>query len=146
MFSQKDDVLSQGNWIQGQDVMEENKSSDVEIPIDEDQSKDEEEDEETEIEAFPKSDLVLIVEGKELYVNREVLKKASPVFRAMLESNFKESIQDRIEIPETSYKAMAEFLKCTYPFINSHVTGKNSKTEVMSNNHLGRKRIVSCPE
>lgn len=75
--------------------------------------------------AFPKADLILVVEGKELYVNRQLLTEASPVFRAMLESDFKESTQDRIELPGKSYEAVVEFLKCTYPFLNYDITVNN---------------------
>ncbi|KAJ8316333.1 hypothetical protein KUTeg_006347 [Tegillarca granosa] len=75
-----------------------------------------------EIPAFPKGDLILVVEGKELYVNRQLLTEASPVLRAMLESDFKESTQDRIELPGKSYKGVVEFLKCTYPFLNYNIT------------------------
>ncbi|KAJ8316331.1 hypothetical protein KUTeg_006345 [Tegillarca granosa] len=78
-----------------------------------------------EIPAFPKADLILVVEGKELYVNRQLLTEVSPVFQAMLESDFKESKQDRIELPGKSYEAVVEFLKCTYPFLNYDITVNN---------------------
>ena len=61
------------------------------------------------------SDIVLIVEDKELHVHKWILVTHSPVFKAMLEGHFKEANQDKITLKEKDIKKMVQFLKMLYP-------------------------------
>ena len=60
------------------------------------------------------SDLVLIVEDKELHVHRWILTMQSPVFKAMLDGHFKESSLDKITL-EDDFESMLRFLEALYP-------------------------------
>ncbi|XP_045205533.2 TD and POZ domain-containing protein 3-like [Mercenaria mercenaria] len=60
-------------------------------------------------------DLTLIVDGHKIRVWKVVLCVASPVFRAMLQSQFKEKDQAEVNLPGKKYKDFVEFLSCFYP-------------------------------
>ncbi|XP_041357425.1 BTB and MATH domain-containing protein 38-like [Gigantopelta aegis] len=62
-----------------------------------------------------KSDIVLIVDDKRMYVNKTILSLASPVFEAMFESDFKEKQDEEIPLPGKKYDDFLEFLLCFYP-------------------------------
>ena len=61
------------------------------------------------------SDMVLVVEGKELYVHKWILTSQSPVLKAMLEGHFQEASQHKITLKEKKFKSMQMFLKLLYP-------------------------------
>jgi hypothetical protein len=61
------------------------------------------------------SDMVLVVEDRELHVHKWILTTQSPVFKAMLEGHFQEASQDKITLKEKEYKSMVQFLKLLYP-------------------------------
>ncbi|CAB4017753.1 kelch 40a [Paramuricea clavata] len=61
------------------------------------------------------SDVVLVVEGKEVHVHRYMLSMQSPVFKAMFNGNFKDSQQEKIELKDDKYEAMLLFLQLLYP-------------------------------
>ena len=61
------------------------------------------------------SDVVLVVEGKEVHVHRYMLSMQSPVFKAMFNGNFKDSKQEKIELKDDKYEAMLLFLQLLYP-------------------------------
>ena len=61
------------------------------------------------------SDLVLIVEDQELHVHRSILTLLSPVFKAMLDGNFREAKKDKITLEGKNLKSMVLFLKVLYP-------------------------------
>lgn len=70
------------------------------------------------------SDLTLLIEGRRVPVSKAVLCVASPVFRAMLQTDFKEKDQEEISLPGKRFKDFVEFLNCIYPDKMKHVTGK----------------------
>ena len=73
------------------------------------------------------SDLILHVENRDLYVHREVLCTHSPVFKVMLEADFREKEMDRIPLPGKSVQQVLEMLNFIYPFgheITGEFTGK----------------------
>ena len=61
------------------------------------------------------SDMVLVVEDRELHVHKWILTTQSPVFKAMFEGHFQEASQDKITLKEKEYKSMVQFLKLLYP-------------------------------
>ena len=61
------------------------------------------------------SDVVLVVENEKFHVHRSILSLQSPVFKAMLNGNFKDAQQDKIELKGDKYAAMVQFLKLLYP-------------------------------
>ena len=63
---------------------------------------------------MPDSDQVLVVEGREFQVHRNVLGLWSPVFRAMFNKDFKESTQRRIELPGKKADMFGKFLMLMY--------------------------------
>ncbi|XP_053386389.1 BTB and MATH domain-containing protein 38-like [Mercenaria mercenaria] len=72
------------------------------------------------------SDLTLVVEDHKIPVLKAVLCIASPVFRAMLESDFQEKSKREIPLPGKSYEDFVEFLKCIYPDKMKKITEKNA--------------------
>ncbi|XP_045205535.2 uncharacterized protein LOC123557861 [Mercenaria mercenaria] len=68
-------------------------------------------------------DLTLIVDGHKIRVMKVVLCLASPVFRAMLQSEFKEKDQAEVELPGKKHQDFVEFLSCFYPDKLEQVTG-----------------------
>ncbi|KAL4238989.1 hypothetical protein ACF0H5_003693 [Mactra antiquata] len=64
---------------------------------------------------FAMDDLTLKIEGKSLFVSKWVLSLVSPVFKKMLESDFKEGRSNEIELPGKSYASFYQFLKAIYP-------------------------------
>ena len=63
-----------------------------------------------------RNDLVLLVEKKEFHVHRDVLCSYSPVFKAMLESDFREKRMEKIPLPGKSVQQVLEMLNFIYPF------------------------------
>lgn len=63
------------------------------------------------------TDLVLIVEDREFHVHKSVLRKASPVFKVMLESgDFKEKNMGRIDLPDKKKEDIHRLLLFLYPY------------------------------
>lgn len=61
------------------------------------------------------TDLALVVEDKKLFVSKVLLSIASPVFKKMFLSDFKEIDAKELPLPGKKYKDVLEFLKCIYP-------------------------------
>ena len=76
-------------------------------------------------ESWKSSNLVLVVEGRKFHVHRDMLIVCSPVFEAMLTSNFKE--KDALEIPLPGKKAddIEQLLNAIYPDRESEITKEN---------------------
>ena len=69
------------------------------------------------------SDLTLRVNGKDFFIHRSVLIKASPVFQVMLQSgNFLEKDLDVINLPYKKAKDIQQLLNFMYPFAHQ-ITG-----------------------
>ncbi|XP_062597020.1 BTB and MATH domain-containing protein 42-like [Saccostrea cucullata] len=62
---------------------------------------------------FLPTDVILEVEGRDIYVNKQVLADHSRVFKAMFESDFTEKHKERISLPEKKY---ADFVNLLYTF------------------------------
>ncbi|XP_067667532.1 BTB and MATH domain-containing protein 36-like [Haliotis asinina] len=71
------------------------------------------------------TDLVLLVEGKKLHVSKLVLSLVSPVFKTMLEGDYKEKHTSEISFPEKKFDDMLQFLLCVYPSTVKSVTIRN---------------------
>jgi hypothetical protein len=69
------------------------------------------------------SDLTLKIEDKKIYGCKAVLCIASPVFKAMLKTEFREKDQTEIELPGKKYEDFVEFLCCVYPDKLKLITG-----------------------
>lgn len=63
---------------------------------------------------FSPSDVILVVEGFKLHVHKQLLTDNSPVFKRMLESDFKEKHQKEIPLPGKRIKDFEEFLWTLY--------------------------------
>ena len=61
------------------------------------------------------SDMVLVVQDRELHVHKWILKSQSPVFKAMFDGHFQEASQARITLKEKDFQSMVRFLKVLYP-------------------------------
>lgn len=59
---------------------------------------------------FLPNDVILEVEGRQLYVNKQTLADSSPVFKTMFESDFQEKHMDKISLPEKKYDDFEKFL------------------------------------
>lgn len=73
---------------------------------------------------FPDNDVILVVEGEKIHVNKAVLSEHSPVFNAMFKSKFKESTSKEIVLEEKKAVDVVEFLKSFYPNMKHPITGK----------------------
>ena len=70
------------------------------------------------------SDVVLVVEGKKLFVHKSVLSIHSPVFRTMFTADFAEKDAKEIKLPGKKYDAMVQFLLQMYPLHSyKHIKG-----------------------
>ncbi|CAO4367402.1 unnamed protein product [Caenorhabditis nigoni] len=65
--------------------------------------------------ASDKTDMVLVVEGKKLNVNRSFLSFHSDYFSTLFSANFKEGQMEEIEIKEVSYEDSGLLLSAIYP-------------------------------
>ena len=61
------------------------------------------------------SDLILSVEGQKLHVHKAILAISSPVFEAMLSSNFKEKNATEIPLPGKKAEEIKDLLQAIYP-------------------------------
>jgi hypothetical protein len=61
------------------------------------------------------SDMVLVVEDKELHVHKSILTLQSPVFKAMFDGRFVEASQNKITLKEKDFESTQPFLKALYP-------------------------------
>ncbi|XP_052759663.1 uncharacterized protein LOC128202666 isoform X2 [Mya arenaria] len=68
------------------------------------------------------ADAVLLVEKTPILVIKAVLGVASPVFRAMFESDFKEKGSNKISLPGKKLSVVVLLLECIYPDILRTVT------------------------
>lgn len=66
-------------------------------------------------EPWDDSDVVLNVEDERFHVHSNILGFASPVFKAMLSSNFKEGRQKVINLPGKSKTTVLAMLNLIYP-------------------------------
>lgn len=67
---------------------------------------------------FSPSDVTLVVEGFKLHIHKQLLIDNSPVFKRMLESDFKEKHQKEIPLPGKRIKDFEEFL---WTYINPDI-------------------------
>ncbi|PIC49262.1 hypothetical protein B9Z55_007925 [Caenorhabditis nigoni] len=67
--------------------------------------------------ASEKTDVVLIVEGKKINVNKSYLSIHSDYFSSLFSSNFKEGQMKEIEIKEVSYEDFGLLLSTIYPMM-----------------------------
>lgn len=72
---------------------------------------------------FLRPDIILVVEGIQLHVRKEVLADNSPVFKRMFEADFKEKHQKKIPLPEESIEDFEEFLCLIYHPERWQITG-----------------------
>ncbi|XP_062596226.1 uncharacterized protein LOC134257646 [Saccostrea cucullata] len=61
------------------------------------------------------TDIVFIVEDKKIHLTKSILIRASPVFRAMFTSDFKEKNESTVKFPGKKYEDFVLFLRCFYP-------------------------------
>jgi len=65
-------------------------------------------------EPWEDSDLILVVENERFHVHRQILSIHSPVFKAMLNSQFKEATAEEIPLPGKKANEILDFLKQLY--------------------------------
>ncbi len=65
-------------------------------------------------EPWEESDLVLVVEDKKFHVHRQILSIHSPVFKAMLNTKFKEATASEIPLPGKKPNEILDFLMQLY--------------------------------
>ena len=75
-------------------------------------------------EPWEDSDLILVVENEKFHVHRQILSIHSSVFKAMLNSQFKEATAKEIPLPGKKADEMLEFLKQLYVKEKVGVTSK----------------------
>lgn len=72
---------------------------------------------------FPDNDVILVVEGQKIHVNKAVLSEHSPVFNTMFNGEFKESTAKEIVLENKRAVGVVEFLKSFYPNMKHPITG-----------------------
>ena len=75
-------------------------------------------------EPWEDSDLVLTVEDDTFHVHRQILSLHSPVFKAMLNSQFKEATATEIPLPGKKPNEVLDFLKALYLKGTAEITCK----------------------
>ena len=65
-------------------------------------------------EPWEESDLVLVVEDEKFHIHRLILSLHSPVFKAMLNTQFKEATASEIPLPGKKAGEILDFLKQLY--------------------------------
>ena len=99
---------------------------------------------------WKKSDVVLVVQGKEFHVHRSILTMQSPVFEAMLDGHFKEATQKKITLKGKTSQDMLQFLKLLYPpnMLNeplvSFTDGKVFKMLALADEYQAENVIKQC--
>lgn len=73
--------------------------------------------------AFPETDVILVVEDRNIHVNKAVLSQHSPIFDTMFKSNFTERTAKEIPLVEKKADDVVEFLGCFYPNMKHPLTG-----------------------
>ncbi|CAD5210038.1 unnamed protein product [Bursaphelenchus xylophilus] len=61
------------------------------------------------------TNMVLLVEGRPLFVNKDYLSLYSPVFDSLFNQNFLEKNQEKIELHDLKYDEFKELLEVVYP-------------------------------
>ncbi|XP_062578756.1 uncharacterized protein LOC134240706 [Saccostrea cucullata] len=69
------------------------------------------------------TDLVLLVEGRKIYVTKAILMHVSPVFKTMFTSDFREKDQQELLLPGKKYDNFVLFLTQIYPGERPPLTG-----------------------
>ena len=69
------------------------------------------------------TDVIIVVEGRNLYTSKGILASASPVWRRMFVSDFKERDAEKIPLPGKKFDDVLELLMCISPAIQRPVTG-----------------------
>ena len=75
------------------------------------------------------------MEKRELYVHREVLCSYSPVFKAMLESDFREKEMEKIPLPGKTVQQVLDMLNFLYPF-GHEINGEFQNSEFPNQNFI----------
>ncbi|XP_041369709.1 BTB and MATH domain-containing protein 38-like [Gigantopelta aegis] len=71
------------------------------------------------------SDVILVVEDRELHLSKAILSCASPVFRKMFTGDFREKAESKILLPGKSCEDFVAFIQCLYPNALNDVTYDN---------------------
>lgn len=71
------------------------------------------------------SDLVLLVEERNLHVHKAILAISSPVFETMMSSNFKEKNAKEIPLPGKKVEEIEDMLRAIYPYCEHAITRQN---------------------
>ena len=75
-------------------------------------------------EPWEDSDVILVVEDEKIHVHRVILSLNSPVFKAMFKSEFKESTNNEIPLPDKKASEVVGFLKQLYVQEREEITSK----------------------
>ncbi|OWF50027.1 uncharacterized protein LOC110450888 isoform X2 [Mizuhopecten yessoensis] len=101
---------------------------------------------------FLPNDVILVVEEKNLHVNKALLESASPVFEAWLKKEWQQDectddTKRKLEFPGKTYDEMATFLKCLLPFFPDKVTDKKLDTVLpLADEYRTENLITECVE
>lgn len=98
-------------------------------------------DEDNEELGFPGTDLTLVVEGRKIHVNKNVLSEHSAVFDTMFKSKLKESTAQEIILEGKKAENVVKFLKCFYPNMEDSITG-NQHDCTFKNGNLSQKQFL----
>ncbi|XP_053387836.1 uncharacterized protein LOC128551214 [Mercenaria mercenaria] len=71
------------------------------------------------------TDFVLNVKGTKLFVAKNILSLASPVFERSFRSDYKENLKNEMDLPGKKSEDVIEFLSCIYPSTLSEITYEN---------------------
>ncbi|XP_052766580.1 kelch-like protein 38 [Mya arenaria] len=92
------------------------------------------------------ADVTLVVEDRRIPVVKAVLSLASPVFRAMFQSDFKEKNQEEIRLDGKKLDIFVTFLRCIYPDLEEEVTVENVYDIIYLANEYQVSRLLRSSE
>ena len=97
--------------------------------------------------AWEQSDLILLVEEKQLHVHRAILAMSSPVFSRMFAGDYKEKNAKEIPLPGKNYNEIKEMLLAIYPTSWKPIAESNLKFLLaLAQKYQMKKRTQKCED
>ncbi|XP_033739413.1 uncharacterized protein LOC117326798 [Pecten maximus] len=101
---------------------------------------------------FLPNDVVLVIEDKQLYVNKDLLESSSPVFEAWLKKEWQtekgtENGKIELSFPGKNFVDMRAFFKCLLPVFSDKVTDENLDTVLpLADEYQTENLLLECIE
>ncbi|KAJ8680813.1 hypothetical protein QAD02_016600 [Eretmocerus hayati] len=92
------------------------------------------------------SEVTFIIGKQELRLHKSILSSRSPVFAAMFDNNFEESVSNKVVIEDQSFEVMKEFFRYIYAAKINNIEDHAIELLGLSNKYVVVKLINLCEE